>query len=136
MVTLPLPRCIGAVTFLQATLAFIKIITAAQQALFGYLYTDRPIYRPNQEVFFKGILRTNDDLHYSLPKEKQVYVVVDQWGQKIFSEYVPVNEQGSFSGTVKLAQDVSLGSYIIYAYQIQLARRIADQFGWIQHRGI
>ena len=86
-------------------------------SLFAYMYTDRPIYRPNQEVFFKGILRTNDDLHYSLPKEKRVYVVVEQWGEKIFTEYVPVNEQGSFSGTVKLAQDVSLGSYSIYAYK-------------------
>jgi len=85
--------------------------------LFGYLYTDRPVYRPNQEVFFKGILRTNDDLHYSLPEQKQVYVVAEQWGEKIFTEYVPVNEQGSFSGTVKLAQGVSLGTYTIYAYR-------------------
>ncbi len=85
-------------------------------SLFGYLYTDRPIYRPDQEVFFKGILRTNDDLHYSLSKLKQVYVVVDQWGQKIFADYVPVNDQGSFSGKVKLAQDVSLGTYMIYVY--------------------
>jgi uncharacterized protein YfaS (alpha-2-macroglobulin family) len=87
-----------------------------KSSLFGYLYTDRPVYRPDQEVFFKGLLRENDDLHYSLPEQKQVYVVVEQWGEKIFSEYVPVNEQGSFSGVVKLAQDVSLGSYKIYAY--------------------
>ncbi|MDO9301172.1 MAG: alpha-2-macroglobulin family protein, partial [Anaerolineales bacterium] len=87
------------------------------QNLFAYLYTDRPVYRPNQEVFFKGILRQNDDLHYSLPKVKQVYVIVEQWGEKIFAEYVPVNEQGSFSGTAQLAQDVSLGSYQIYAYK-------------------
>jgi uncharacterized protein YfaS (alpha-2-macroglobulin family) len=87
------------------------------ESLFAYMYTDRPVYRPDQEVFFKGILRTNDDLHYSLPKEKQVYVVVEQWGEKIFTEYVPVTEQGSFSGTMKLAQDVSLGSYSIYAYK-------------------
>jgi len=85
--------------------------------LFGYLYTDRPVYRPNQEVFFKGILRENDDLHYSLPKEKQIYIVAEQYGEKIFAEYVPVNEQGSFSGMIKLAQGVSLGSYNISAYK-------------------
>ena len=85
--------------------------------LFGYLYTDRPVYRPDQEVFFKGILRENDDLHYSLPDQKQVYVVAEQWGEKIFSEYVPVNDKGSFSGTVKLAPEVSLGTYTIYAYK-------------------
>ena len=39
-----------------------------------YLYTDRPVYRPGQEVYFKGIMRQNDDLHYSLPSQKQVYV--------------------------------------------------------------
>ncbi len=85
--------------------------------LFAYLYTDRPVYRPDQELFFKGILRGNDDLHYSLPKEKQVYVVAEQFGEKIFSEYVKVNEQGSFTGTVKLAQGISLGPYNIYVYK-------------------
>ena len=27
----------------------------------GYIYTDRPIYRPNHKVFFKGILRAFDE---------------------------------------------------------------------------
>ena len=27
----------------------------------GYLYTDRPIYRPGQTVYFKGIVRADDD---------------------------------------------------------------------------
>ncbi len=89
----------------------------ATASLFGYLYTDRAVYRPNQEVFFKGILRMNDDLHYSLPQEKQVYVVAEQWGKKIFSGYVPVTAQGSFSGKITLEQEVSLGSYTIYAYR-------------------
>ncbi len=85
-------------------------------SLFSYVYTDRPVYRPDQEVFFKGILRENDDLHYTLPENDQVYVVIDQWGETIFSDYVNVNEQGSFSGKVKLASDVSLGEYSIYVY--------------------
>ena len=35
-------------------------------APFVYLYTDRPLYRPGQDVYFKGLVRQNDDLHYSL----------------------------------------------------------------------
>jgi alpha-2-macroglobulin len=85
--------------------------------IFGYVYTDRPVYRPNQDVYFKGILRANDDLHYSLSSQKQVYVVVEQWGEKIFSEYVNVNEQGSFSGFVHIDEGASLGAYTISAYQ-------------------
>ncbi len=109
-VTLPSPPCIGAAMYRRTTSAFTKIITAAQRVCSRISTPIDPSIVPNQEVFFKGILRTNDDLHYSLPKQKQVHVVVEQWGNKIFAEYVPVNEQGSFSGTVKLAQDVSLGS--------------------------
>ncbi|MBM3124095.1 MAG: hypothetical protein FJZ87_03365 [Chloroflexi bacterium] len=67
-------------------------------------------------MYFKGILRQNDDLHYSLPEQKTVYVVVEQWGEKIYTEEVNVNAQGSFSGNVKLAETVSLGSYTISAY--------------------
>lgn len=90
---------------------------SSTEDLFTYLYTDRPVYRPNQEVFFKGILRHNDDLHYSLPQINQVYVVAEQWGEKIFEGYVPINDQGSFSGKVNLAEDISLGYYNIYVYR-------------------
>ena len=30
----------------------------------AYVYTERPVYRPNQPVYFKGIIRHNDDLTY------------------------------------------------------------------------
>ncbi|MBK7316241.1 Ig-like domain-containing protein, partial [Candidatus Villigracilis affinis] len=90
---------------------------SGEENLFAYLYTDRPVYRPDQEVFFKGILRQNDDLHYSLPRINQVYVVAEQWGEKIYEGYVPINDLGSFSGKVKLDADVSLGYYNIYVYR-------------------
>jgi len=88
-----------------------------EENLRGYLYTDRPIYRPNQEIFFKGILRNNDDLHYSLPDLKQVHVVAEQWGNKIYAEDLPVNELGSFNGSLTLAEDISLGYYTLYVYR-------------------
>lgn len=87
------------------------------EEIFGYVYTDRPVYRPDQDVYFKGIIRANDDLHYSLTDQKQVYVVVEQWGEKIFSEYVDVNEQGSFSKFVHINEGASLGAYTISAYK-------------------
>ena len=46
------------------------------QALF---YTDRPVYRPGQTVYFKGILRVDDDAHYSLPEPgTEIDVVVER----------------------------------------------------------
>src|SRR6185436_14817357 len=33
----------------------------------AHVYTDRPIYRPGQTVNFKGVLRAEDDVKFSLP---------------------------------------------------------------------
>jgi uncharacterized protein YfaS (alpha-2-macroglobulin family) len=82
---------------------------------FAYLYTDRPVYRPDQDVFFKGILRQEDDLHYSLPPQKRVYVTIEYWGGELYSEYLPISDLGSFTGTFKLDREAELGTYSILA---------------------
>ena len=38
-----------------------------QHPFAAYFFTDRAIYRPDQTVYFKGILREDDDAQYSLP---------------------------------------------------------------------
>jgi hypothetical protein len=43
----------------------------------SYIYTDRPIYRPAQSVFFKGILRQWTTNGYQLVDSKTVNVVVE-----------------------------------------------------------
>ena len=58
-----------------------------------YLYTDRPVYRPGQEVYFKGIVRQNDDLHYSLPKQKQVYVLIRRMDEDVYAEALPLSKR-------------------------------------------
>jgi len=78
-----------------------------------YAYTDRPIYRPGQEVSFKGILRHDDDLDYSLPEEKLLFVNIKTRGELIYKEQLHVNEFGSFSGQFELAEDASLGNYTL-----------------------
>lgn len=83
-------------------------------ASFAYLYTDRPLYRPGQEVFFKGIVRKDDDLHYSLPASNTVYVTVDRWGEQIYAEELPLSDLGSFHGSFTLAESAALGTYDIY----------------------
>ena len=42
----------------------------------NYLYTDRPIYRPGQTVNFKGILRKENDVKYSLPDVSKVHITI------------------------------------------------------------
>jgi uncharacterized protein YfaS (alpha-2-macroglobulin family) len=79
----------------------------------SYVYTERPLYRPGQPVYFKGIVRNDDDLLYSLPSEKQVEVVIRNYKEQIFQETLPLSEIGSFDGKFDLAQETALGSYTL-----------------------
>lgn len=81
---------------------------------FGYIYTDRPLYRPGQEVFFKGIVRLNDDLRYTLPTDPKVRVTISQDGEKIYEQALELSKLGTFTGTLKLADSVTLGTYEIF----------------------
>jgi uncharacterized protein YfaS (alpha-2-macroglobulin family) len=96
-----------------------------------YLYTDRPVYRPGQEVYFKGIVRQNDDLHYSLPKQKQVYVLIRRMDEDVYAEVLSLSESGSFTGTFKLSDDAALGSYDII---VQMTEEDKSPFGNLSFR--
>ncbi|GAB4569244.1 MAG: hypothetical protein Kow0077_01450 [Anaerolineae bacterium] len=82
----------------------------------GYLYTDRPIYRPGQPVYFRGVLRARDDVTYTPPPYSQVPVrVEDNRGETVFEAVLPLTRYGTFSGQFDLAEDASLGYYQIIA---------------------
>ncbi|HLO28878.1 MAG TPA: Ig-like domain-containing protein, partial [Anaerolineales bacterium] len=99
-------------------------------APFAYLYTDRPVYRPGQEVYFKGIVRNNDDLHYSVPKDEKVYVSIEHYGERVFDDFMPLSELGTFTGTFKVAEDAGLGTYDVFVRKSPSL----DAFGYLSFR--
>ncbi len=80
-----------------------------------YIYTDRPLYRPGHTVYFKGIVRMNDDLDYSLPSEKQVEVTIGNYDETIYEATLPISSYGSFNGDLTLDSEAALGYYTIRA---------------------
>jgi uncharacterized protein YfaS (alpha-2-macroglobulin family) len=84
--------------------------------LTSYVYTDRPIYRPAQKVFFKGILRNWGRNGYELVDSKTVDVTIeDPNNGKIFEKELPLSARGTFSGDVDVADEAPLGNYNITA---------------------
>ena len=80
-----------------------------------YMYTDRPIYRPDQPVYFKGVLRRRDDVTYTPPTEYRTVPVqiFDDRGEIVFEQDVPLTPFGTFSGQFDIADDAPLGFYRI-----------------------
>ena len=79
-----------------------------------YLYTERPIYRPDQPVYFRGVIRAQDDVTYTLPDMGTIPVrIVDDQFEVVYEEELPLTPYGTFSGTFQLAADAPLGSYRI-----------------------
>ncbi|MDX2163293.1 MAG: Ig-like domain-containing protein [bacterium] len=81
-----------------------------------YLYTDRPIYRPDQPVHFRGIVRSVDDVTYTPPAFRSVPVrITDEMGNVVYEQTLTLTPFGSFSATFQLAADAGLGYYQIGA---------------------
>jgi uncharacterized protein YfaS (alpha-2-macroglobulin family) len=79
----------------------------------AYVYTDRPIYRPGQTVYFKGIVRLNDDLKYSLPDQKVVQVTISSFEATVLTQTLNLQGSGSFEGQLVLDNEAAVGSYFI-----------------------
>jgi hypothetical protein len=81
----------------------------------AHVTTDRPIYRAGQTVYFRAVLRADDDVRYSLftelaGTEVRVY---DAQGQQIYEETLLFDEFGAVHGQLTLDPGAPLGEYHI-----------------------
>ncbi|HEX8598590.1 MAG TPA: Ig-like domain-containing protein [Chloroflexia bacterium] len=84
----------------------------------GAIYTDRPIYRPAQTVYFRGVVRADDDALYSLPDsgipaEIQAYTYGNNGQTNVYTGTVTLSQMGTFSGQFLLPADAPTGSYTV-----------------------
>ncbi len=78
------------------------------------LYTERPVYRPGQEIKFRGTIREFADGQYSMPPKGLETVrarLKTDGGSTVYDEQLALNEWGSFDGSFLLAPEPPLGDY-------------------------
>lgn len=78
-----------------------------------YLYTDRPIYRPGDTVYFRGVYRKAFDGRYAIPESKDLTITITKPEGE---EPIPltITNYGTFNGTYKIAETAEPGYYGIY----------------------
>ncbi|MBC7475425.1 MAG: hypothetical protein H7263_14135, partial [Candidatus Sericytochromatia bacterium] len=80
----------------------------------SYLFTDRPVYRPEQTVYFKDIIRFHDGNYKNVPNEKINVKISDPKGTSIYEKVLTTNKLGSINDSFKLPKKADLGIYNIY----------------------
>lgn len=89
---------------------------AREPELTSYIYTDRPVYRPEQRVYFKGILRRlTEDGYRLIPGARVDVSIEDPNGARLFDRELTLSSRGTFSGELGLPDGTPLGSYHITA---------------------
>lgn len=79
-----------------------------------FVYTDRPIYRPGHEMFFKAILRNDSEEGLRIPAGETVWArVINPQGDRVYEEPLIVNEWGSVNDSLALPIGAMTGTYRI-----------------------
>ncbi len=89
----------------------------------GYLYTDRPIYRPGGPARFRGLVRSDDDGAYGLlvpGTPVQVTLTDSNDGHIVYHGVARLDAYGAFAGAITLPAGAALGADTLTA-------RVGDQ---------
>ena len=80
----------------------------------AHLFTDRAIYRPGETVYYKGVVREEDDASYALPSAGSTVALTfrDPRFAPVWM-WPEVSELGTFSGEVVLPEDAPTGDYFL-----------------------
>lgn len=79
------------------------------------IYTDRPIYRPGQTVYFNAILRQDDDAVLSVPPIGSTVTarLRDARNNLVRTIYLTTDEFGAVSSLFRIAEGAMLGNYAV-----------------------
>src|SRR5262249_3305662 len=78
-----------------------------------YFYTERPVYRLGQTVYYKGIARTLDgDGFKTVPARTELDLVIEDPGnQKLWEGSLTTSKHGTFNGVFEIPMDAKTGAY-------------------------
>jgi len=87
----------------------------------AYLYTDRPIYRPGQKVYFRGVVRQAFNGRYELPDMVSIPLELHDNNGRLVQQFdFPLSPYGTFNGEYQLSAEAQPGYYSLNNNDLQL----------------
>lgn len=80
-----------------------------------FIFTDRPLYRPGDTIYFKTVLRDDDDARYSIPNGQVLVKIYPGYDEKnsVLEKSYPMSADGTISGSYQLSADAKVGYYTL-----------------------
>jgi len=95
--------------------AEIRTYRDLSKTITGIIYTDRPIYKPGDKIYFRGIIRTDNDGIYGLPQPKKIKVSSPSYSdpkvKNSLDQIVDVKDNGTFAGELVIPKDAAPSQY-------------------------
>lgn len=92
-----------------------------------YAFTDRPAYRPDEEVKWKLIARQYNGSVYTTPANQTIeYEIDDPRGSKVKDGKAALNSFGSFWDSLSLTENMPLGEYRVTFYDSGRSNTLGD----------
>ncbi len=78
-----------------------------------YLFTDRPLYKPGDTVYFKAIVRNDNDATYTIPSGTAHVRVLRNYdtNEAVYERDIPISPEGTVSGSYVLPESSPTGFY-------------------------
>ncbi|HEX9987183.1 MAG TPA: Ig-like domain-containing protein [Chloroflexia bacterium] len=97
--------------------AFGASVSYNNSAWRGALYTDRPIYRPAQVVYYRGVYRLDDDASYTLAPVGTVSLYASTYGNDgetvVYTGTATLSPAGTLNGQFTLPANAPTGDYTL-----------------------
>lgn len=82
-----------------------------------FIFTDRPLYKPGDTVYFKAVLRDDDDVRYTIPgEEASVKIYRNYYAsdvQPVFEKMFPISADGTINGQYQLPASAKVGYHTL-----------------------
>lgn len=89
-------------------------LSEASRQLLGYIFTDKPIYRPGHTVHVKALLRWREqDRVVRFDRPTAEIAIVDTNEKVVFRQPVKVDEFGGLAASFPVPAAASLGNYLV-----------------------